>query len=162
MAILCVGVFATSTLSSHYRNVTMASIKSSLIFSTNLMAIILGALGTYCHFQGSFAINYTEDYRHVPFICLLLFYIVFAFGSFRLTSQYVDHIVPKQFYFSVRCLLTTASWFLIYVITSILPELIRDIGVGWLFWFMAMMCVTMAFFVRSCVPIPMQRECQFV
>lgn len=162
MAVLCVGVFAASALSSHYVNVTPASIKSSLMCSTNLMAIILAALGTYCHFHGSFADNYTEDYRHIPLICLLLFYFAFAFGPLRFTAELVDRIVPRPYYFSVRCLLTAASWFVIYVIASVLPGLISNIGVGWLFWFMAMMCVFMALFVRSCVPNLVAKECQLV
>lgn len=152
MAILCVGVFAASILLPHFFNVNTMTIKISLIFSSNLMAIVLCALGAYCHFQGSFAVNYTEDYRHIPLICLSLFYILFAIGPNRLSNEYAEQIIPKKCYFNMRCLLTTTTWFLIYVVTRILPQLIDNIGVGWLFWFMAMMCVLMSFFVRLFVP----------
>lgn len=163
MTISCVGVFAVSTLASHYRTTSAASIKSSLLFSTKLMAIILVVLGTYCHLHGSLAVHYSDGYRHIPFVCLVLLYVTFAFGPFRLTSEYVDHIIPAQIYFNVRCLLTAVNWLLIYVMISVLPGLISNIGVGWLFWFMALMCMFMAFFVRRCMPtVTAPKPSQFV
>lgn len=153
IAILCGCVFAFSIFIPQFLNIgNNSTIKQNLMWSSNLMAIILGLLGAYCHFQGSFGVDYTEDYRHVPLICLAFFYFFYAIGPYRLSNEYAEQITPKKCYFTVRCLLTTISWLLIYVITRMLPELIDNIGVGWLFWFMATMCVLMAFFVKLFVP----------
>lgn len=152
MTILCGIVFGIGTISPHFVNTTKMSIKNSLIWSSNIMAIILGALGTYCHFDGSFGLNYTKGYRQIPLILLTLYYFVFAFGTNRCTNEYAEQMIPKKCYFIVRCLLTATSWFLIYIITSMLPQLIDNIGVGWLFWFMTTMCVLMSVFVKLFVP----------
>lgn len=141
-------VFAASIIMPHFFDDSTTSIKVNLMWSTNLMAGILGVLGLYCHLHGSFAPNNTEDYRHIPLICLSLFYFLYATGPQRLSHEYAEKMIPKKCYFTMRCMLATTSWFLIYVITRMLPQLIDHIGVGWLFWFMAAMCVLMSVFVK--------------
>lgn len=141
-------VFGVSILAPHFFDDSNANIKVNLIWSTNLMAGILGVLGLYCHLHGSFAPNNTEDYRHIPLICLCLFYFLYATGPQRLSHEYAEKVIPKKCYFTMRCMLATTSWFLIYIITRMLPQLIDHIGVGWLFWFMAAMCVLMSVFVK--------------
>lgn len=121
------------------------------MWSTNLMATSLGVLGLYCHLHGSFGANHIEDFGYMPIICLALFYILFAIGPHRLVNEYAEQVIPKKCYFTIRGMLTTTSWLLIYIITRLLPQLIRHIGVGWLFWFMAAMCVLMSIFVRLLV-----------
>lgn len=64
----------------------------------------------------------------------------------------VDAIIPKHHHFTVRCLLTSTSWACIYGVTRILPGLIDMIGVGWVFWYMAIMCGLMAVFANAFVP----------
>lgn len=146
--ILCGIVLAVSILVPHFFGNNNSGIKVSLLWSTNLMAAILGVLGLYCHLQGSFGPNNTEDYRYIPLLCLALFYFFFATGPQRFSNEYAETVIPKKCYFTMRCLLATTSWFLIYVITRMLPQLIDHIGVGWLFWFMSAMCVLMSVFVK--------------
>lgn len=141
--IICGTIFAIGTLMPRY-----FVNREGLMWSTNLMAAILGVLGLYCHFVGSFDPNTTKDYRYIPLICLALVYILFATGPHRLANEYAEQVIPKKCYFTIRCMLATTSWLLIYVITRMLPQLIRNVGVGWLFWFMATMCVLMSVFVR--------------
>lgn len=147
-AILCVTVFAISILMPKFAYGKNAGIKVSLLWSTNLMAAILGVLGLYCHLQGSFGPDKTEPFRHIPLICLALFYFFHATGPLRLSNEYAENVIPKKCYFTMRCMLTMTSWLLVYVITRMLPQLIDHIGVGWLFWFMAVMCVLMSLFVK--------------
>lgn len=115
------------------------------MWSTNLMATDLGVLGLYCHLHGSFHI---EDFGYMPLTCLALFYVLFAIGPHRLINEYAEQVIPKKCYFTIRGMLTTVSWLLIYIITRLLPQLIKSVGVGWLFWFMAAMCVMMSIFVK--------------
>lgn len=152
--ILCAVVFAVSILASNFFESNNAIIKSSLIWSTNVMALILGVLGLYCHLQGSFGPNNTEDYRNIPLICMALFYFFFATGPHRLIHEYAETVIPKNCYFTMRSMLATTSWFLIYVITRMLPQLIDHIGIGWLFWFMGAMCGLMSVFVKLFVTDP--------
>lgn len=140
LAILTAAVFAVSTQLPNY-----FCGRSGLMWSTNLMATDLGVLGLYCHLHGSFGI---EDFGYMPLICLALFYILFAIGPHRLINEYAEQVIPKKCDFSIRGMLTTTSWLLIYVITRLLPQLIRHIGVGWMFWFMAIMCGVMSIFVK--------------
>lgn len=116
------------------------------------MAISLCTLGVYCHYQGSFGYATTEDYHQLPLFCLGMFFMLFAIGPYRVAMNCVDSIIPKHHHFTVRCLLTSTSWAFIYGITRILPGLIDMIGVGWLYWYMAIMCILMAIFANAFVP----------
>lgn len=151
-AILCCAIFASSILLPIFIDLTKSKIRSNLMLSGNLMAISLVVLGTYCHYQGSYGHDYTRDYRLLPLICLGIFFYSFANGPFRATQEISDLLIPKRCDFTVRCLMTSISWFLIYIMTRILPGLIDVIGVGWLFWFMAIMCMFMTIFVKLFVP----------
>lgn len=133
-------------------SVGTAHLRVNLIYAGYLMASSLAILGTYCHYQGSYGHIYTEDYRQLPLICLGVFYFAFANGPFRITHEMADLIVPKKCDFTIRCLLTTTNWFLVYATTRVLPDLIDVIGVGWMFWFMAIMCLFMTIFVKLFVP----------
>lgn len=151
-AIICGSIFTFSVFISNFMKFEFTSIRSHLMWSSNLMGISLCLLGYYCHYQGTFGHIYTEDYRQLPWLCLGMFYFLYATGPYRLTHVYAEQIIPKKCYFSIRCLLSTTSWCLIYAITRMLPRLIDIIGVGWLFWFMAIMCTFMAAFVKLFVP----------
>lgn len=153
-AILCVTVFAMSILLPEFVYGKNAGIKVSLMWSTNLMAVILGVLGLYCVLQGSVGPSITEGFRYVPLICLAFYYILFATGPLRYSDEYAEKVIPKKCYFTMRCMLTITSWLLVYIITRMLPQLIDQIGVGWLFWFMAVMCALMSLFVKLFVDDP--------
>lgn len=164
-AILCGSIFVCSVILPTLPIIDCEiSIKKYLIWSTNLMAASLIVLGIYCHLQGSFGHGYTEEYRYLPLFCMGVFFFFFATGPYRLSHEYAEQIIQKKDYFTVRCLLTVVSWAFIYGITKVLPRLIDFIGVGWLFWYMAFMCIFMSIFVRIFMP-EMKRngdECKLV
>lgn len=150
-AIILCGIFALSVLVPRmvdYRT----TMKRNIILSTISMAISLIVLGAHCHYQGSYGHAFTEDSRQLPIICLSLFYFFFAIGPFRMVITFVDDVLPQKSYFTIRCLLTSTSWLVIYGITRVLPHLIDSIGVGWLFWYMAFMCMFMVIFVKLFMP----------
>lgn len=150
-AVLCTSIFVCSVILPNIVDYEIP-IKRYLMWSTNLMAVSLLALGVYCHYQGSFGHEYTEDHKYLPLLCLGVFFFFFATGPYRLTHEYAENIIPKKDYFTVRCMLSVISWGLIYGITRILSSLIDFIGVGWLFWYMAFMCIFMSIFVRIFMP----------
>lgn len=154
MTIICGFVFGVGVIMQNFFNSTNNDvlIKNYLMWSSNLMAIILCALGAFCHFQGTFDLNYTENYKNIPLILLSLFYFTFGIGIYRYTNEYSEQIIPKKCYFTVRCLMIAVSWFMIYLITRILSQLIDNIGVGWLFWFMSTTCVLMSVFIKLFLP----------
>lgn len=154
MTIVCGLVFGLGVIMQNFFNAKKNNvlIKSYLLWSSNLMATILCALGAFCHFQGSFDLNYTEDYKNIPLILLSLFYFTFGIGIYRYTNEYSEQIIPKRCYFTVRCLTIAVSWSMIYLITRILSQLIDNIGVGWLFWFMSTTCVLMSVFIKLFLP----------
>lgn len=163
-AILCITVFAMSIMMPTFFCAKNARINISLMWSTNLMAAILGVLGLYCHWKGVLGPKMTEQFHYVPLICLALFYCLYAIGPHRLTSDYAEKVIPKKCYFTMQCMLTVISWLLMYVITRMLPQLIDHIGVGYVFWFMAIMCVLMSVFVKLFVndPIKVPEEFRLV
>lgn len=142
--ILCVISYCVSILLPHFFDF----IKINLMWSTSLMAGVLGVLGVFCCIQGVFDCSKTEDYRYVPVVCLALFYFLYAIGPQRFTNEYAEKVIPKKCYFTIRSMLATTSWFLIYTTTRMMPDLIKQIGVGYLFCYMAVICVLMAVFVK--------------
>lgn len=151
-AIVCGTAFAASIFLPYLISIPYSSLRSGLIWSNVLMGLCLAILGTFCHYQGSFGHIYTEDYRYLPLVCLVIFFSVYANGPSRLVQELADQIIPKKHDFTIRCLLTVTTWSLIYAITRNLPRLIDLIGVGWLFWFMTIMCFFATIFVKLFVP----------
>lgn len=125
--------------------------KNGLLRSIKCMAIILGLLGLFCILQGTLSPDNMEDYNFIPILLLVLVYFFYSIGPQRFANEYAEIIIPKKCYFIVRCMLVSISWLLIFIITKTIPYLIRFIGVGYLFGFMAVMCVLMSIFVRMFV-----------
>ncbi|KAJ6637842.1 Facilitated trehalose transporter Tret1 [Pseudolycoriella hygida] len=148
-AILCCAIFTAGIA---FPNICsyVGKTKTVLVWSSTCMAISLGALGIYCHYQGTF--GEIDDYKVMPLVFLGFFYFCFAIGPHSFTWQYVQETIPVEHFFNIRNLLVAVSWMVIFAITRVLPRLIDVIGVGWLFWYMSLMCLFLTIFSAVVVP----------
>lgn len=148
-AILCCAIFTAGIA---FPNICTISVKTKtvLVWSSTCMAISLGALGIYCHLQGTF--GNIDEYKVMPLLLLGFFYFCFAIGPHSFTWQYVQETIPVEHFFKIRNLLVAVSWIVIFAITKVLPRLIDIIGVGWLFWYMSLMCLLLTIFSAVLVP----------
>lgn len=149
-AILCCAIFTAGIA---FPNICsfIGRTKIVLVWSTTCMAVNLAALGVYCVLQGTFG-HIIDDYKVLPLVFLGFFYFCFAIGPHSYTWQYVQETVPAEHFFHIRNLLVAVSWSVIFAITKALPRLIRRIGVGWLFFYMSLMCLFLTIFCAVAVP----------
>lgn len=152
-AILCCSIFTAGIAFPNWCSY-IGKTKTVLVWSSSCMAVSLGALGIYCHYQGTF--GEIDDYKVMPLVLLGLFYFCFAIGPHSFTWQYVQETIPVEYFFNIRNLLVAVSWLVIFAITRALPRLIDVIGVGWLFWYMSLMCLFLTIF--SAVIVPEQKK----
>lgn len=148
-AILCCAIFTAGIA---FPNICscLGKTKTVLVWSSSCMAISLGALGIYCHLLGT--LGKIDDYKVAPLALLGLFYFCFAIGPHSFTWQYVQETIPVEHFFNIRNVLVAVSWSVIFAITRTLPRLIDIIGVGWLFWYMSLMCLFLTIFSAVIVP----------
>lgn len=148
-AILCCAIFTAGIA---FPNICsyLGKTKTVLVWSSTCMAMSLGALGIYCHLLGTF--GKIDDYKVAPLALLGLFYFCFAIGPHSYTWKYVQETIPVEHFFNIRNLLVAVSWSVIFAITRTLPRLIDVIGVGWLFWYMSLMCLFLTIFSAVIVP----------
>lgn len=125
--------------------------KILLLGSTICMGLSLFALGISCHYQATFGYG-NKELTYLPLYLIGAFFFFFAIGPYRLTWFFIEKLLPEDNYMTMRSLLVSTSWLLICGITRILPRLIDVIGVGWLFWYMAIMCFFTSVFVSIYVP----------
>jgi len=148
-AILCCAIF-TAGIAFPNTCTYIGKTKTVLVWASTCMAISLGALGIYCHYQGTF--GEIDDYKVMPLVFLGFFYFCFAIGPHSFTWQYVQETIPVEHFFHIRNLLVAVSWIVIFAITRVLPGLIDEIGVGWVFWYMSLMCLFLTVFSAVIVP----------
>lgn len=150
-AILCLTIFIASIIFPNFYGQKYKP-KAVLLWSIGLMGLSLVGLGAYCHYMATFGKNSNPDITSFPLYLLGAFYFFFALGPFRLIWFFVEKTLPEENYLVIRCWLISASWLLVCGITRVLPGLIDFVGVGWLYWYMAIMCLLTAIFVSVFVP----------
>lgn len=144
--------FVVSTSLPHLTGIRCKS-RATMIWCCCVMATVMMALGAHCHMLGSFDRYRDQEFHRMwPIYLLGLFYAAYAVGPFRLTWHFAKRMVPADVYFTVRSALVAVSWLATFAVTRILPRLIDEVGVGWLFWYMSTMCVGAAVFVYHFVP----------
>ena len=114
---------------------------------TVFMSVSMMLFGVYCHYQGT--IGHNDKYYHqLPLLLFGIFFFCFAIGPYRLTWYFVEKIVPCEYYFTMRCFLVSFNWLVISGVTRVLPMLIDTIGIGWIFWYISLMCAFASLFYK--------------
>lgn len=114
------------------------------------MFLSLSVLGGFRHMQS--ILGEPSEYGYIPLVSLCIYTLFYGIGPFRLTSYYIQKITDETHSFKIYGICSLLTWSTIYVLTKIIPKLISIIGVGWLLWYMALLCLVTFFFITIFVP----------
>ncbi|XP_058063170.1 uncharacterized protein LOC131213192 [Anopheles bellator] len=117
-----------------------------LLTSTLLMALTMLALGWQCHVRGTHSpaphVPVPAAHQNGPLIALALYYTCYTVGFHRLPGKLLDaELDDAELRFPLHTLATAISWGTVYVAVRLLPVLLRAIGIGWLFWNVALVAL---------------------
>lgn len=142
-------IFLVSIWSMKFLGISLSD-KKTLVVTGVMMAISLIILGFYLHERGSY--GHLEDYGYIPLVCYGVFIFLYAIGLCRISWKYMRILTPKRRYFAVRSLCTSLSWMFVVIFATSYPKLIESVGVGWMFWFMALACFLLTILTVVFVP----------
>lgn len=107
-------------------------------------------LGAYCHGVGV-TLN-PPEHGYLPLTIFSLQTILYTIGPLRVTINYLQAMTNDNNVFMGRLIFTTITWIAIFLATGALPILITYVGTGWIFWYMAISCLSCYFFVTYFLP----------
>jgi hypothetical protein len=152
-------IFSIS-LSKMIRFTKITSTKKQIIFSTVAILFSMVLLAGYCILEGS--IGYKLEIiglNHVPmvvFVAVTFFYVVGISRNCLLIIQQALTVYSLQLH--LRSLSVLITWFFIFAITKILPQLLYLIGVGYFYSFMAFTTLISLIFLCKVIPSTLNLE----
>lgn len=136
------------------------STKTQIIISTLAIAASMMVLGALCVVEGS--IGHRLDFiGHdvvplVVFVTVTFFYVVGISRSSLLIVQQILSSYPLQLH--LRTLSIAVTWFFIFAITKILPQLLYLVGVGYFYCFMVVLTLPALIFLCKIIPSSLNLE----
>ncbi|XP_053693081.1 facilitated trehalose transporter Tret1-like [Sabethes cyaneus] len=121
-----------------------------LLWSSALMSVAMIGLGWHCHVQGMY--GHSDEYGHLPLVYFGVFIFLYAIGFQRVPWRWLDESIEEEIAFPLRTIATALSWATLYFCVRLLPTLIGLIGVGWLFWNIAIVLLFAILFVLFSLP----------
>ncbi|XP_055526074.1 facilitated trehalose transporter Tret1-like [Wyeomyia smithii] len=121
-----------------------------LLWSSALMSVMMIGLGWHCHLQGMH--GHSDEYGHLPLVYFGAFIFLYAIGFQRVPWKWLDESIEEKIAFPLRTVATAVSWVTLYFGVRLLPTLIGLIGVGWLFWNIAIVLLFAILFVLVSLP----------
>ncbi|XP_050087300.1 glucose transport protein-like [Anopheles aquasalis] len=118
--------------------------RTLLLGTTVLMALTMLALGWHCHVRGTHSHlpnHFVAGQPSGSIVALALFYACHAIGFQRVPWALLEAEVQPDLRFPVRTLATVISWAMVYLTVRLFPILLRTIGIGWLFWNVALVAL---------------------
>lgn len=149
-AIILVSIFIASLPVYKMININFKD-RTTLLASCIIMMLSMLVLGAFCHIQGV-AAEPSENYEYIELSCLGIFIFMYTIGIHRLSGKYVFALTPSTNHFKITVMTTSAGWLINLGLLRLLPMLIDHIGVGWVFWNIAIVLIFTIIFIRLFVP----------
>jgi hypothetical protein len=152
-------IFSIS-LSKMIRFTKITSTKKQIIYSTVAILFCMVFLAGFCILEGS--IGYKLEIiglNHVPmlvFVAVTFFYVVGISRNCLLIIQ--QALKPYSLQLHLRTLSVLITWFFIFGITKILPQLLYLVGVGYFYAFMAFATLISLLFLCKIIPSSLNFE----
>lgn len=138
----------------------IASTKKQIIVSTVVILLCMILLASLNIAEGS--IGYKLDYvglNHVPmvvFVTVTFFYVVGISRNSLLMMQQILSSYSLQLH--LRTLSIAVTWFFIFAITKLLPQLLYLVGVGYIYAYMAVLTLLSLVFLCKILPSSLNLE----
>lgn len=138
----------------------ISSTKKQIIVSTVAILLCMILLASFCILEGS--IGHKLDIvglNHVPmvvFITVTFFYVVGISRNSLLIMQQILTSYSLQLH--LRTLSIAVTWFFIFAITKLLPQLLYLVGVGYFYMFMGILTLISLVFLCKIMPSSLNLE----
>lgn len=138
----------------------ISSTKKQIILSTIAILLCMVLLAGFCILEGS--IGRKLDFfglNHVPmvvFVTVTFFYVVGISRNSLLIMQQILSSYSLQLH--LRTLSIAVTWFFIFAITKLLPQLLYLVGVGYFYVYMAILTLISLVFLCKIMPSSLNLE----
>lgn len=125
--------------------------KSSFILSGTIIFISYGVLGTFYHMK-SLNLQLANEYAWLPMVCLLILPAYYSGGIAQNTRLYQHVLTSNRNRLAVKTITVTLRWLTIGVIGFKFNHAIWYIGIGWIYYNMALVSLFLMVFVILLLP----------
>lgn len=137
---------------------SIKSIKTQLVISTIAVVLCMLMLAIFCHTEGSLG-HKLDNIRWIPvvsFVIMTFFSVAGITRNSLLILQQILQSYSLQLHLKTFAILVT--WFFIFGITKLLPELLFFVGVGYFYCFMIVFTLIALIFICKIVPETLNLE----
>lgn len=138
----------------------ISSTKKQIIISTVAILLCMVLLASFCILEGFLGHKFeTIGLNHVPmvvFVTVTFFYVVGISRNTLLIMQQILSSYSLQLH--LRTLSIAVTWFSIFAITKLLPQLLYLVGVGYFYVFMAVLTLISLVFLCKIMPSSLNLE----
>lgn len=137
---------------------SIKSIKTQLVISTTAVVLCMLMLAIFCHTEGSLG-HKLDGIRWIPvvsFVIMTFFSVAGITRNSLLILQQILQSYSLQLHLKTFAILVT--WFFIFGITKLLPELLFFVGVGYFYCFMIVFTLIALIFICKIVPETLNLE----
>lgn len=138
---------------------TISSTKKQVITSTIAILLCMLLLAVLCVTEGSIGHKLYKGQNFVPmliFITVTFFYVVGISRNSLLIMQQILSSYSLQLH--LRTLSVAVTWFFIFALTKILPQLLYLVGVGYFYCYMAVLTLLALVFLCKIIPSSLNLE----
>lgn len=125
--------------------------KGSFLLCIGLLFLTYVTLGTYYHLQ-SLASVFVSDYTYTPIVCFAAIGLIYFGGVRQHIDFFNNSLTSRANRFPVQALSHFVSWFIVASISHKFNNAIWYIGVGWIFYNIATVCLFFLAFVAFVMP----------
>lgn len=125
--------------------------KACLMFVIALLFIVYAVLGTFYHLQ-SLGADFIDNYDCTPATCFALIGFLYVAGIRQHVDFFTSSLISKANRFPVRVLAHMLTWSIVASVSYKLNHAIWYIGVGWIFYNIATVCLFFVLFVAFVLP----------
>lgn len=137
---------------------SIKSIKTQLVISTIAVVLCMLMLAIFCHTEGSLG-HKLVGIRWIPvvsFVIMTFFSVAGITRNSLLILQQILQSYSLQLHLKTFAILVT--WFFIFGITKVLPELLFFVGVGYFYCYMIIFTLIALIFICKIVPETLNLE----
>ena len=137
---------------------SIQSIKTQLVISTIAVVLCMLMLAIFCHTEGSLG-HKLDSMRWIPVVSFVIMTFFSVAGITRNSLLILQQILQS---YSLQLHLKTfaifVTWFFIFGITKLLPELLFFVGVGYFYCYMIVFTLIALVFICKIVPETLNLE----
>lgn len=122
------------------------------MFAIVIIFLNFGLLGTYYHTTNLGISILSDNFPHIPIVCFTSIGLMYTSGVTSNVHTYLHALTMQHNRFAVQTTSLTISWLITAILCAELNHVIWYIGIGWLFYNMAIISMFMLCFILLLMP----------